>query len=327
MVHVALSEIKSTAARALEVHGASVAVAASVASAICAAEEVGNRACGLINLDAHCRQLASGRIDGQVKPVVRRPRPGVVRVDAGLGFAHPAFDAGLGPTVAAAGANGIASLSIDHAQTCAPLGYFTDQLTEAGMIAIGSANTEARVAPLLGSRPMLGTNPIAISAPDGRGGVAFRYDGSTSAVTWDRIEAAAEAGEPIPPGWAVDTDGLPTTDPDVALKGALVPAGQLGYGIGLLVEVLAAGLTGSRISMDVPDRDSIYGPPHDLGQFFMVIDPAAFAADGVHRLLARLALVVEDQPGATLPGAVDARRTIIEVDRVLWTRIQGLAER
>ena len=92
-----------------------------------------------------------------------------------------------------------------------------------------------------------------------------------------KITMAAAAGESIPLGWAVDADGDPTTDPKAALEGSMLSAGGYkGYGFGLMAELLAGALTGSRLSLEVPPLKAPEGPPHDLGQFYIVIDPGAY---------------------------------------------------
>ena len=104
-----------------------------------------------------------------------------------------------------------------------------------------------------GTTPVLGTNPIAMAVPDGQGGVAFQFDFSTSAIAMGKITMAAAAGEPIPLGWAVDANGEPTTDAKAALEGSMLSAGGYkGYGFGLMAELLAGALTGSRLSVEVP---------------------------------------------------------------------------
>lgn len=326
MSTVSLSDIQSTVAAALVAHGASREVADHVAHAVRVAEGNGNKICGLYYVESYCAQLATGRVQGAVDPVVQRDRPGAVRVDARLGFAQPAFAAGFDVAVDAARTNGICAYSIEHAHTCTSLGYFTEQFARAGMLAIGATNASARVAPPGGSRPVLGTNPIAMAVPDGDGGIALQFDFSTSAVALGKITMAAAAGEPIPLGWAVDVDGDPTTDPTAALAGSLVSSGGYkGYGIGLLVEMLASGLTGGRSSVDVPPLKTPEGLPHDLGQFYIVIDPAAFSGDRFHELLTELAAAVGEQPGARLPGSARSTPDTVEVDDSVWASIVDLA--
>jgi (2R)-3-sulfolactate dehydrogenase (NADP+) len=228
--------------------------------------------------------------------------------------------------VEAARANGICGVSVEHTHTCTSLGYFTEQFAAEGLLSIGTTNATPRVSPPGGSVPVLGTNPIAVAVPDGEGGVAFQFDFSTSAVALGKITMAAAAGEEIPLGWAVDVDGHPTTDPQAALAGSLVSAGGYkGYGIGLLVEVLAGALTGCRLSVDVPPLKSPEGEPHDLGQFYVVIDPDSYSGRTFHDRLAALAESISSQEGARLPGAGRRPSDPVDVEDSVWTLVTELA--
>jgi len=325
MPHVSLDEIEQATHRALVRHGARSEVADHVASAVRVAESTGNRICGLYYLESYCQQLRTGRVDGVVEPVVTVARPGAVRVDGRLGFAQSAFAAGFSTAVEAARANGICGVSVEHTHTCTSLGYFTEQFA-ADLLAVGATNATARVAPPGGSTAVLGTNPVAMAVPDGAGGVAFQFDFSTSAVALGKITMAAAAGEAIPPGWAVDSDGRPTTDAQAALTGSLLSAGGYkGYGIGLLVEMLASALTGTRASVDVPPLKTPDGPPHDLGQFYVVVDPGAYSADGFYDRLAALAEAIAGQPGARLPGADSPSVDRVELEGEVWDAALELA--
>ena len=325
MVRVTLDEIEAVSAVAMERAGARPEVAASVARAVRVAESKGNKICGLYYLESYCVQLGSGRVDGHAVPEVHVDRPGAVRVDGKLGFAQPAFAAGFEAAVAAARANGVCGYSIEHTHTATAMGFFTEQFAVEGLIAIGMTNATARVAPPGGSQRLLGTNPMAMAVPDGAGGVAFQFDFSTSAVALGTITKAAAAGTTIEPGWAVDEHGVTTTDPDAALRGSLSSAGGYkGFGLGLMVEVLAAGLTGGRASVDVPPLKTRDGEPHDLGQYYVVIDPAAHD-DGFAEQLVALAETVAEDPGARLPGAGRPVRDAVDVPDELWALITGLA--
>lgn len=326
MVDLALDEIEVTVDAALRRHGASEYTAHHVAHAVRVAEGNGNKICGLYYVESYCTQMVAGRVDGTVVPRVS-VECGAVRVDAGLGFAQPAFAVGFDAAVDAARTNGICGYSIERAHTCTSLGYFTEQLACAGLLAIGATNSPAHVAPPGGSTPVLGTNPIAMAVPDGHGGVAFQFDFSTSAVALGKITMAAEAGEPIPLGWAVDAHGKPTTDPRAALGGSLLSAGDYkGFGIGLMVELLASALTGGRLSVDTPPMKTPDGPPHRLGQFYIVIDPDAFSGAEFHEHVAALIGSIASQPGARVPGADRHVPTSVDIDDAVWASIVALAE-
>lgn len=317
-------EIFTVAQAALLKHGAGKNQAMHVAKAVARAEETGNVICGLYYLESYCTQLKSGRVQGTVTPQVTKPRPASVFADAKFGFAQPAFAAGLPVAIAAAREMGVATLSVAHAHTCTSLGFFTEQIAAQGLIAIGMTNASPVVAPPGGNKAVIGTNPIAMSVP-GDGKLAMHFDFSTSAVALGKITMAKAAGESIPLGWAVDADGQPTTDPEAALKGALVSAGGYkGWGFGLMVELLAAGMTGGVNSLDVSGLKLPDGQPHDLGQFYILIDPTTHG-DQFSDRFARVAEAVALQEGVRLPGADRKVLTDVDVPAALWTAVKLLA--
>lgn len=320
-----IAEIETMTARALTAHGAGTWQAKEVARAVARAEETGNVICGLYYLESYCRQLVSGRVDGRIEPLVAHPRPGEVQVDARFGFAQPAFSRGLPEAAAAARDCGIARLAISHSHTCTSLGFFTEQIAAAGLIGIGATNASAIVAGPGGKTPVIGTNPIAFTVP-GPDGPAMHADFSTAAVALGKITMAKTAGEAIPLGWAVDKDGQPTTDPAEALAGSLVSAaGYKGWALGLLVEFLAAGMTGSVNSLDVRGLKAETGPPHDLGQFYILIDPAGQATALADRIR-RVAEAIAADPDVRLPGSRRETPGSVTVAPALWTRVRELAE-
>ncbi len=323
MAETSPAEIEKLTNAALVRHGATDWVAAEVARAVARAEALGNRICGLYYLESYCQQLRTGRVDGAAEPEVSRPRAGLVRVDARHGFAQPAFRRGLPQALEAARENGIAALAVGHAHTCTSLGFFTEIIAGNGMIGIGFTNASPVVAAPGGKSRIIGTNPIACSIP-GPDGPALQFDFSTSAVALGKITMAKAAGEKIPLGWAVDREGRPTTDPDQALGGALVSAGGYkGWGFGLLAELLAAGMAGGVSSLDVKPLKAPDGPPHDLGQFYILIDPAA--SDVFADRLARIAEAVANEEGARLPGAARKVAETVQVPDALWQQVQELA--
>jgi len=321
---ITVAEIEKQSLAALLAHGAGQMQAAAVAKAVARAEALGNVICGLYYLESYCTQLASGRVNGTVTPKVSRPRPGAILADAQFGFAQPAFDAGLPEAVAAALENGVATLAVAHAHTCTSLGYFTEQIAAAGLIGIGFTNASPVVAPPGGNKRVIGTNPIAMTVP-GDGKPAMHFDFSTSAVALGKITMAKAAGKAIPLGWAVDENGAPTTDPDEALKGALVSAGGYkGWGFGLMVELLAAGMTGSVNSLDVSGLKVAEGKPHDLGQFYILMDPGTYH-DGFADRFARVAEAVAEQDDARIPGADRKVMTEVDVPDALWGLVRNLS--
>ncbi len=124
---ILVSEIEDVAKTAMVAHGARAWQAGEVARAVARAEAFGNVICGLCYLESYCTQLTSGRVDGQVDPIITRPKRGQVIADARFGFAQPAFSCGLGQAVQAARENGTATLAVAHAHTCTSLGFLLNK--------------------------------------------------------------------------------------------------------------------------------------------------------------------------------------------------------
>ncbi len=320
-----LDEIETKTRAALLAHGASAFAAAEVARAVREAERHGNKICGLYYLESYCQQLVTGRVKGQVIPQVSLPRPGAIVVDAQFGFAQPAFSYGLIPALDAARQFGTASLAVAHAHTCTSLGYFTEQVARAGCIALGFTNASPIVAAPGGRTRVIGTNPIAFSVPDGDGGLAMHFDQSTTTVALGKITMAQAAGQSIPEGWALDANGAPTTDPNAALKGSLVSmGGYKGWGFGLMAEILAAAMTGSVLSRDVKPLKAPDGAPHDLGQYYLIIDPSV-SSDFADKVRA-LGEMAQSDPGTRMPGQDRRGNDPVDVSPEVWALVDQLSQ-
>ena len=325
-ISVTLDEIEQATSRALQNHGALPWIAEEVAKAVRVAEATGNIICGLYYLDSYCKQLKSGRVDGHAEPEVSQPKPASIRVDARQGFAQAAFSKGIDIALKIADNNGISALAICHSHTCTSMGYFTSQIAKAGFIGIGMTNAPACVSPPGGNKALLGTNPIAMSIPSHESGVAFQFDQSTSAVAIGKIRMAAASGDDIPLGWAVDKDGHPTKNPNEALQGSLVSSGGYkGYGFGLMAEILASALTGSVSSIDAAPLKITEGVPHNLGQFYFLIDPTNFCGDIFWDRIDALQQAIKEQPNARLPGTQKTTPDSGVLDRNLWQQVTKLA--
>ncbi|WP_374643690.1 Ldh family oxidoreductase [Tabrizicola sp.] len=322
-IRVTPAEIERAVGAALIAHGATEANAAPVASAIARAEAGGNRVCGLFYAPVFCEQMQLGKVDGRAVPSVER-RDGAVLVDAASGFAHPAIDAGLPHLIRAARDLGIAAMAVRRSYNALALGRHVLPLADSGLIGLCLANAPASVAPPGARRPLFGTNPLAFAAPVA-GGPPILIDQSLSAVTRTEMILRKNRGEAIPAGWAQDREGRPTTDPAIGLEGSLLPAGgQKGANLSLIVEILAAALTGARLSIEASGfSNSEGGPPH-VGQFLLAIDPDCFAGHRVAAALADLATGFE-QAGVRLPGRHRTEPGPVAVDAGLWARVLSLA--
>jgi (2R)-3-sulfolactate dehydrogenase (NADP+) len=277
--------------------------ARSVARALIAAEADGLKGHGLSRVATYAAQAKAGKVDGFATPTSARPRPAVLAVDAAHGFAYPAIELAVAELPAVARAQGVAAAPVRRSHHCGAAGHPVERLAEAGLMAILFANTPAAIAPWGGSVGVFGTNPIAFACPlPDRAPIVV--DLSLSKVARGNILAAKQKGERIPEGWALDAAGQPTTDPEAALKGTMLPLGDAkGTALALMVELLAAGLTGANFAADASSFLDDKGPAPGTGQHIVAFDPSALGGEGTLAHCARLAAAIEDQPGARLPGA------------------------
>ncbi len=328
---LSLAEIEDLAFRALTAAGTTPENARPLAVATAATEADGVASHGLAYIPIYCEHVRCGKVDGAAVPVLDQPRPGLITVDAATGFAHAAIDAGFAALIPAAKAQGVAGLAIRNSYNCGVLGLHTHRLATAGLMAIGFTNAPASIAPAGGARPVVGTNPISVAAPDGQGGAAVLIDQSASVIAKSEIMKHARESRPIPEGWGLDPQGRPTTDPDVALTGSMAPAGGYkGVGLALIVEMMAAAMTGATLGKDASPFSGTAGGPPKTGQFFLAIDPAASSGGAYAERIAALVAAIRAQEGARLPGdgraAARARaaRDGVAVAAATLQRVRGL---
>src|SRR5262249_34893705 len=226
---------------------------------------------------------------------------------------------------------GVAVAAIGRSHHCGAAGQHVERLAGAGLVALFFANTPQGIAPWGGRRGLFGTNPLPVGAPLPHP-EPLTLDLSPSKVPRGSILVAKQKGERIPEGWALDPEGRPTTDPDAAIKGTMVPLGDAkGTALAFMVEMLAAGLTGARFAFEATSFFSAEGAPPETGQLIIALAPEVLGgADALHQL-ARLAEAVENEPGARLPGArrlAQRRATAehgVEVPQALMEEIEALA--
>lgn len=302
-----LEEIEDLAQRALVAAGTSEANARPLAVATAATEADGVASHGLAYIPIYCEHVQCGKVDGQAVPIMARPSPALITVDAATGFAHPAIDLGFEALVPAAREFGIAALAVKNSYNCGVLGYHTLRLAREGLLAFGFTNAPASIAPVGGRRPVVGTNPFSLAAPDGEGSAAILIDQSASVIAKSEIMKHAREGLPIPSGWALDPEGQPTTDPEIALKGSMAPSGGYkGVGVALMVEIMAAAMSGATLGVDASPFSGTKGGPPKTGQFFIAINPDATSGGLFAARLKALVDEMHEQPGVRVPG--DGRR-------------------
>jgi L-2-hydroxycarboxylate dehydrogenase (NAD+) len=338
--------LRAWTARLVEHLGTPPDIAADVADVLVASDRRAIASHGTARLPNYVALIEAGVMDPAARPVVDGGRPALRRFDAGNGWGHHAGRVALDAAIEAASELGTGMAVVHNANHYGIAGWYALRAARQGMIGISMCNTSPLVAPTRARRPMIGTNPIAIAAPAGRFG-AFCVDMATSTIPRGRIEVAARRGEVLPVGWAIDADGRPATTPEAALAGALHPlggeeatGGHKGYGLALAVDLLTGVLGGAAFGPNIVGLFST-DAPSDLGQAFIVIDPAALDtreafASRLEGYLEQLvaAPTIPDAPGRVLvPGEPEAeaeRRSDergIVIDAVHAANLRALGDR
>jgi len=303
MSKLSLDELHQLAVDVLVAAKTSPENATAVARALVKADADGIPSHGVSRLPAYADQAMAGKVDGFATPDISFPAKASIRVDARSGFAYPAIEQAQATALEHIKEMGILGVAIGNSHHAGVAGHHVEAFADKGYIALGFSNSPAGIAPWGGNRAIYGTNPVAFACPV-PGKPSIVADFSTSKVARGKIKLAADNGDSIPEGWAVDAEGKPTTDAAAAMGGSLLPMGDAkGAALVMMVEILAATLTGSNHGFEASSFfDDKGGPPH-IGQFFIVIDPTGFSGGAFTERLGVLTMAILDQPGTRLPGA------------------------
>jgi delta1-piperideine-2-carboxylate reductase len=272
---IGLADLTALLQRIFVNHGASGAVAAVLAANCAAAQQDGAHSHGIFRMAGYITTIASGWVDAAAVPKVEDLASGYVAVDAANGFAQPALAAARPLLVRKVREAGIAVLAIRNSHHFAALWPDVEPFADEGLVALSVVNSMTCVVPHGARRPVFGTNPIAFAAPcAGRQPLVF--DMATSALAHGDVQIAAREGHALPSGAGVDAAGQPTTDPQAVLDGgALLPfGGHKGSALSMMVELLAAGLTGGNFSFEFDWSRHPGAQTPWTGQLLIVIDPS-----------------------------------------------------
>ena len=214
---------------------------------------------------------------GTLKPAARasvEPASGMLAtlaVNGAMGWGPPAAFLATEQTIERAQQFGIGAAVVRQCQHIGRVGQYVERIAAQNLIGIVTCNSSSGVVPFGGKQRMLGTDPIAIAVPRQGGQAPVMFDGSTSVVAGNKLKVLVDKGLPTPEGWIIDRDGQPATDPDAFFTGgALLPlGGHKGYGLGVMVELLAGLLSGASAAF-LPDFAG------GNGVLVMAIRPDAF---------------------------------------------------
>lgn len=322
-------ELHDLLMRALLAHGFSDENAAALTRQTVLSEELGQQSVGVAHVFDYTNGVTDGRIDPLAVPEVSHPAPAMIHVQGNGGLAQTGFDRVFDDLVAGAGEMGLCLFLQKNTTLCGALGTYVLRLAEAGLVGFAVTNGSPLLAGSGGSKPVFCTNPMAFSAPQ-TGGPPLLIDQSSSATAYVNIRAAAERGESIPLGWAIDKDGQPTEDPKAALEGTMLAfGGARGANIALMVDVLGGGFTGANWSVDAGsfvEGDRCPG----TGLFVLALDPSLVDENFADRMAAQIKRL-SGEYGVHIPGLskaglrARAAREGVDIDTALIDRLRTMA--
>lgn len=305
MAHLSLADAHALAHDILTANGFAPSHAEAIAATVVAGQRDGCASHGLYRLLGCVATLKAGKVSPDAIPDVIDQAPSIVRVDAGGAFSQLGFQAGLPLAIDKARANGLAALAVNRCVHFSALWIEIEQITEAGLVGIACNPTQAYVAPAGGSRPLLGTNPIAFGWPRS-GAQPFVFDFATSAIARGDIELHRREGRAIPEGWGVDAEGQMSTDPAVVLnQGAMLTfGGHKGSALSVMIELIAGPLIGDLTSAESSIHDAGAGALPYHGELILLLDPKRFLGEEAEQHLRRSEALFEamQEQGARLPS-------------------------
>lgn len=279
--------------------------AALVADALVDADLRGHGTHGVARVPMYVERIRAGGIKAapQIRVVRREGATAVVDADAALGQLAGAHAMGWATELAKG--TGVGLVGVANSSRLGALGYIAMRAVPHDMIGVVCTNTGPLMAPWGGVDPVIGNNPVAVAVPTA-GPFPIVFDTALSVTARGNILMASRRGEPIPQGWAIDRQGRPTTDPNEALLGSVLPvAGYKGYGMALILEILTGVLAGNRFGTLVGDMAST-DPARHLGMAHLVAAIRIDAFLPVHEFKARLGELIEQVKGSRRREGVPA---------------------
>lgn len=212
---------------------------------------------------------------------------------------------------------GIAAVGTFNSNHFGVTGYYSDLAIKKDMVGIVLCNTEPGVAPLGGHTAILGTNPVAIGIP--ANGTYITVDMATSVGARGKILECQRKGEELPPNFAIDKDGNPTTDPTTALEGSILPFGGFkGYALSFMIEILTGPLVNAAFGAAVKGTAGDYKEDCTKGDLFVAIDPSKFVdIDTFKKEVEEFVQEIRDGGAMAIPGD-------LEVSRIKENEVKGL---
>lgn len=288
---------------AFQTQGLPLGDAQKIAQLMSQADLQGSDGHGVIRLGQYLKRIQAGGTN--VHPSIRvvEERSGTALIDGDNGMGHLVVSRAVEIAAEKARKNGVAWVGTRMSNHAGPASLYVRMLAEQDLIgiyyAVGNAN---HLPPWGGMEMLLSTNPVAMAFPKGHTEPSVVLDMATTVAAYGKVKAKARNGEMMPEGWMIDRQGRPLLDPNRADEGFLLPiGGHKGYGLALLVGMLAGSLNGAAMGKQVIDFNADSQSVTNTGQAVCAIDPTSFG--DIDTLRQRMDILVGEIRGsARLPG-------------------------
>ena len=332
------AELTRLAVRVLEARGIAKPDAEDAAGILVTGDLMGHATHGVLRLESYGERLRSGAMDARATIAVEEAAPAIVRIDGANALGPLVGLRALREAMARARSQGVGIALARNSNHFGAIAPYCLIAADEGFASIIGTNASTTIAPTGGAETRLGNNPLGIGVPR-PGGRPVILDMAMSVVARGKIRAALQKGQSIPDTWATDRGGKATTDPKAALDGFLLPfGGYKGYGLALIVDLLAGVLSGASYLthvnswLDDPDK------PGNLGHFFVLIDTRVLGpTEWLAQRMDDFDSIVHGTPRADpavpvrLPGEIELdrlerhRREGVAMDPALVARLEALA--
>src|SRR6187455_940958 len=274
---ISATALQAFIARAFEAVGVSTAEAKVIAELMTRADVNGADGHGVFRLPQYIRRIKGGAVNLKPNIRVEREAAGMALVDGDNGMGHLVMRFATEKAIAKAKTAGVAWVGVKWSNHAGPASLYAAMPLEHDMVGLYLAVGNANHLPAWGGLDMLlSTNPIAVAVPAGEE-TPIVLDMATTVAAYGKVKTKAQRGETMPVGWMMDRQGRPLTDPRRANEGFLLPIGDYkGYGLALLIGLLAGTLNGAAMGKDVVDFNADDTTPTNTGHAIVAISVDAF---------------------------------------------------
>ena len=329
---IALDELERFGSAVLRKHGVPAADADLVAASLVAADAWGHSSHGMLRLSWYIARLESGAMAAVTQPSTVVDTGALVVMDGHDGVGQIVTEQACSLAVERSRLHGVGLVAVRNSNHFGTAAYWTRRMARAGAVGLLYTNGSPAMAPWGGREKTVGANPWSVASPGGSHSPVVLDIAGTN-VARGKIYSALNKGESIPDTWAIDVDGVPTTDPQRAIDGILMPVGgHKGYGISFMMDILAGVLTGSRFGTDVvgpyvPDQ------PSGCGHLAIAIDiETALGAEAFNAriddliALTKSVALAEGTSEIFYPGEIESRAEAVAMETGVYLPEKTISE-